>query len=95
MSETLPVVGGLPKPPTIDKTGPIYRFTESGLQSAIDKAIAGIPPDKQVAVIGFADTKGIGSAAVVRLNNEWSLMGVMDYKWGQTLEFQAAVRWMR
>lgn len=86
MSEKLPI-------PEIDKTGTIRKFVDGGLAAAVDRAVAAIPPGKTVAVVGFADLNGCGAAITTKIGESWSVMAVVDYKWGGVLEAQAAIRW--
>ena len=77
---------------TIDKSGPIRRWVDSDLQSAMDKALGQLEKDKRVAVVAVADLKGAKLAAVCRIGPAWSIMMVGERSWSGVLDGQVAVR---
>lgn len=43
------------KAPIIDKSGPIRRFADDGIQEVISRALATLPPEKTGAVVLYAN----------------------------------------
>lgn len=80
----------------IDRMGAeqIGKFFD--VNKIVNDALASIPPDKTVAVLGYYDvgTKTIRGAGVVKINDTWSFMGVLEHKLdqGKKLEGLVAVR---
>ena len=92
MSDDLPAVSRAPGL-TIDTSGPIRKWVDTGIQQAMDKALATLEEDKHVAVIAVADLKGAKLAAVAKLPMGWSVMGVFDRDWSGNVSGQVAVKW--
>ena len=81
-------------PLAIDKSGPIRRFSESGLQGAVDRAVASLEAAGQnVAVLGVANRDRAGVAIVARIGSAWSLVAVGEREWLGGYKLEAAVRW--
>jgi hypothetical protein len=78
--------------PEILKDSPIRRFADSHLQESIDKAIAGIPPDRHGAVIAHVDGEGVSLTTVARLGEHWSVVMTARDPWKGKLEGEAAVK---
>lgn len=70
----------------------IQKFADSGVQSAIDKALANLEPDKHGAVVAYATGEGVSLAVVGRVGPHWSVVGVLDKPWTGKLAGQAMVR---
>lgn len=62
----------------------------------INNALDSLPPGKTVAILGYYDigSKNIRGAAVKKLGDNWSLMGVLEHQLdsGKPLEGLVAVR---
>lgn len=72
----------------------IRRFGHSGIQSAIESAVAGIPADKTFAVVAFVDLTGRARlAAMARVKDSWSLAGVLEHSPSRGFSGEAAVMW--
>lgn len=70
----------------------IRKFADSGIQGAIDKALAGLPDGHTGAVVAYANTKGASLAVVAKLGEHWSVVGVLDKPVNGQLSAEAAVR---
>lgn len=76
--------------------GEIRRFAHSGIQSAIESALASLPADKTFAVVGFHDLRGRSRlAAMGRLDGGWSFAGVFEHSPTRGFAGEAAVMWSR
>lgn len=82
-------------PLAIDKGGPIRRFTDSGIQGAVDHAISNLAKEgKNVAVLGVANQNIAGVAIMARIGNNWSIVAVGEKRWkGSGYKVQAAIKW--
>ena len=74
------------------RIGAIRRFSDAGIQSAVDQALASLGHKAKGAVIAYADTEGARLAVVGKLGNQWSVVGVLEKPWAGELDGQAAVR---
>lgn len=94
----LPVkLPSLPNLRVIDsKTSPGARiFANAGLQEQIDRALQSVASDRRAAVIDVgADEKGIVAVAVVKLNEEWSIMGALEHRYAGEWSGRIGVRWV-
>jgi hypothetical protein len=70
----------------------IRRFTDSAIQSSIDRALSTLPAGQGGAVIAYADTKGARLATFAKLGGGWSLVGVLEKPYRGPLLAEAAVR---
>lgn len=70
----------------------LNRFSDDGLQAAIDKAMADLPADKQGAFVAHADTNGALTVSVVeRIGPHISIKAGAIYPWGGKLSAGAEV----
>lgn len=77
--------------PEIDKSGPIRRYLDSGIQASIDKALASLPEGKAGAVIAYANGEGARLAVLGRVGiAEWTV--VVDKPWHGPVGAEAALR---
>lgn len=84
----------VPPPQIIDIPGEgIRQFADENLQGAIDRAINQLPPGKPVAVVGFMNLQEAQLAAMAKLGDHWSVMGVLSYQYHKSLDAEAAVVW--
>ena len=85
----LGLLGPSPAPVTVRK------FADAQLQGAIDRAIAGLPPDTKAAdlTIGF-DQRGVQVIGAVKLDHGWSLLGGVSWdttgEWGGKVSVRRA-----
>ena len=79
-------------PAEILQDGPIRRFADSGIQSAIDKALLTLPPLQHGAVVAYANQDKVSLAAVAKLGTKWSVVGVLEKSHNGPLEAEAVVR---
>lgn len=77
---------------TIDTSSPIRRFSDSAVQAAVDKALTMVPEGRHVAVLAVADLKAAKLAVAVKINDHWSMMGVLEKTYKGPLEAQAALK---
>ncbi len=77
---------------SIDTSGPLRRFADSNIAASVDAVLATLSPDKRGAVLAIADGDGARLAAVARLADGWSVVGVLERKWSGEIEGQAVVR---
>lgn len=74
----------------------IRRFAHSGIQSAIESAVASIPAGKTFAVVAHYDLTGRARlAAMVRVKDEWSFAGHLAHNPSRGFSGEAAVMWSR
>lgn len=87
-----PDVGVIVANPQAD--GSVIRSVfESGIQAAIDKAVAGLPEDKHGAVVAHADLRGNLTLSVVgRIGDRWTYVGAVRREGGK-FTGEAAVRY--
>lgn len=78
--------------PTPDSR-PIRKFADSGVQAAIDAAIATLPPGAHVAAVAHAYGDGAAVSIVARVGAHWSVAAAAYKPWHGPLEAEAAVRW--
>lgn len=71
---------------------PIRTFVDSGIQSSINAALAGLSPSEHGAVIAFADGDAVRLATVAKLGHRWSVVGVLSKKYTGAFEGEAAVK---
>ncbi len=72
--------------------GPIRKFADENIQASIDSAIKTLQSGQHGAVIAYADFNEVKLAAVAKLDEHWSVVGVLDKPYKGKLEGQAAVR---
>lgn len=74
----------------------LASFADSKIADSITRTLATLEADKHVAVVAYADTKGEGRlAAFARIDDDWSLMGVLSHAPGETWGGEVAVRWSK
>jgi hypothetical protein len=73
----------------------IRAFPVSSLRESINKALATIPADKNIAVIAYANTNEVKLAAFARIGGDFSFMGVLEKPYGKTLQAEAALVWTK
>jgi len=99
MSASLPAISVLPDTYglTVDKSGPIRRFTQSGIQEAVDQAIGNLKKEgKSIAVVAVANRNEAGVAVMYRIGDDWSIVTVAEKSWnGDGFKLQAAVKWSK
>jgi len=72
----------------------IRRFVDSGIQGAVDRAVARLAADnRNVAVLAIANKNKVGAAFMARIGTQWSVMAVAEKEWKGDLKLQAAVKW--
>lgn len=72
--------------------GKVRVFSDFGIRSAIDKAVAGLPSGKTGAIAAFVDTdKTVKLTAVARLGDHWSIALDAQKPYHKKIEGQAAV----
>lgn len=76
----------------VSTEGPIRRFADTGIQAAIDKAVAGLRPDQTGAVVAVATASEIRLAVVGRIGTHWSALGVLEKPFKGELKAEAALR---
>lgn len=81
----------------IDKSGPIRKFAESGIQEAVDRAIGNLEKEgKSIAVMAVANRSEAGVAVMYRIGEDWSIVTVAEKSWNSDgFELQAAVKWSK
>lgn len=77
-------------PPTVK--APIRRFADQGLQASIDRALADLGPEHHGAVVAYANGDSAKLAAVARVGEHWSVVGVLEKPYKGKLEGEAVVR---
>jgi hypothetical protein len=75
------------------ETVEIRRFSDSALQTQIDKVLALVPADKSVAVVAHADTQGAALTAMVRLGDQWSILAAAYKPYKGSLSAEAELVW--
>ena len=96
MSETLgiPTSGALEVDKGDGGDQTIRRFMDSGVQSAVDRAVANLAKEgKTAAVLAVATQDKGGLAIMARIGNDWSVVAVAEKEWKGGLKLQAAVKW--
>lgn len=74
----------------------IRKFNEAGIHAAITKALAQLPDDQRVAVVGHVDTHGeIQAAVMARVTGGWSFVGVLRRTPTKGFVGEAGVLWSR
>lgn len=82
--------------PAIVEAGGVRKFEGSQLQASIDRALAGLPDTKRAAVVDVgADRDGIVAVAVVKLNDDWSVVGSLERRFSGEWSGHAQIRWSR
>lgn len=76
----------------IKDAGPDRRLTAAALNAQIDSALAGIGPGHG-AVVAVADTKGVKLVGISRIDEHWSVTGVVEHDWKGDYRASAAVRY--
>jgi len=71
----------------------IRRFNEAGIQAQIDEALAGVEPGKHFTVTAFIHRGEQRLAAVAKLGDDWSVVGVLEHRDKKPWDAAAAVRW--
>lgn len=74
----------------IETSSPIRRFSDSQIQADVMKALSTLPAGTNGAVIAVADGQKAQLAALARLGEHWSVVGVLSRDWSGKLEGQAA-----
>jgi hypothetical protein len=75
----------------MQETLEIRKFSSAAIQAAVDRALAALPPERKVAVVAHADTKGASMSVVVRLGSSWSLVGGLTKPYSGKLDAEARV----
>lgn len=72
----------------------IRRFTNSKLQESIDRALAELKDGERGAVLAYGNGDGVNLAAVARLGDQWSVVGVLSHEWKgpKPLDGEVAIR---
>lgn len=70
----------------------VRKFSDAAIQSAIDGALSGLPPDKTVAVVAYADGSGASLAVVGRIGDLWSVTAAVAKPFGGRLTAAAEIR---
>ena len=74
----------------------IRRFAHSGIQAAINSAVATMPAGKTFAAVAYHDLRGRARlAAMVRVDSGWSFAGVLEHSPERRFAGEAAVMWSR
>lgn len=72
----------------------LRRFSDTQLQAAVDKVLAGLPADRVAAELEVgADAQGVQCIVAVKLQHGWSLRGGGYYDYDGEWGGQVAVRW--
>lgn len=72
--------------------GPLRRFSNQQLHESVSRILSDLPPDTHGAVVAIADEGGARLAAVGRLAEGWSVVGVLDRTWKGKLTGEAQLR---
>lgn len=71
--------------------GPIRKFSDFGIQSAVDSAVAKLPPGKNGVIMAYVDTdKTVKLATVAKLGEHWSIALDAKKPYHKKIEGQAA-----
>lgn len=74
----------------------IRIFDDAAIMAAVDKAVAALPPGKDVAAVAFVDTdKTVKLAATVRLGDEWSIVVKGEKPYHKPIKGEAMVVWSK
>jgi hypothetical protein len=77
--------------PVLPSIMTVSRFSDDKLQSAIDRALADLPPDKTGSLVAHMDTTGAVLTVVERLGGVWSVRAGAIYPFGGKLSAEAEV----
>jgi hypothetical protein len=67
-------------------------FGGAQLESAIDKALAGLPEGKNGELAVVADLNGVNVAVVVRAGDDWEFVGALGKEWHGELKAELYIR---
>ena len=74
--------------------GTIRRFVDSGVQNAVDRAMANLAKEgKSTAFLAVANRNKVGAAVMARIGKQWSVMVVAEKEWKGDYKLEAAVKW--
>ena len=91
MPEQLSLLGA-----SVDTRGEIRKFTDSGIQEAISKALNNIPKDKKIAVIAEAGMTSARGFVAYRIGNEFSIVGALEKKYNtKGVSGEIAIVWQK
>lgn len=62
------------------------------IKTAIDTAIATLPPGKRVALVSVFNQSGANAAFVAKVGGAWEVYSWVGKRWGADLEYGASVR---
>jgi len=74
----------------IDVSGPIRRFSNANIRATIDKALESVPKGQNGAVVATVTTSGARMAVMGRFGDHWSVVGVLEKRFGGPLAGEAA-----
>jgi len=74
----------------------IRKFSNEDIQSYVNDALATLPPNKKIAVVGLITLDGkYELSAVYKIDNEWSVVASGYKESGKKFSGQAAVVWSK
>jgi len=65
------------------------------ITASIARAVATLPKDKTIALVGIATEAGGNAAIVARVNNTWAVQVWVGKTWRRPLTYGAEVMWSR
>lgn len=92
MAEQLGLFAGA----SVDTKGEIRKFTDSGIQEAITKALNNIPKDKRIAVVVEAGMQSARGFVAYRIGSDFSIVGALEKKYNtKGLSGEVAIIWQK
>lgn len=75
--------------------GKVRKFSDDGIQSAIDAALKHVSKDKPVAVVGHVSHEGWRVSAAARIGDDWTIMAAAYDSWepDEPLTVEGQVVW--
>ncbi len=71
----------------------LRQFSDANIQAAITRALNEKASDKKVAVVAHCDGVGASLSAVVKIDNQWSIMAACYKPYSGKLSAEADVVW--
>lgn len=75
----------------VTPAGPIRRFSDSGLNESITKALAGVEAGHGNAILDI-DTEGAKAVILQRVGDHWDIVATGQLHWHGKPEFEVAIR---
>lgn len=71
-------------------------FSDYSLQRAVDRAVANLPADHTVAAVAHVDNvEGASVSLVLRVSDQWKVVGVIEKAWDKPFKYGAEVVWSK